>query len=168
MTDQVSPCFSVEAKKVGGLLAFFCLTLTVFHPAFQVYSILSNLLFVAEIKKNVALTQQVISAIVILSNSQNFFSIMSVAFSVYCGILLWQIKSTAIVRTKAFLWYLVAVQIILLAMVYLLSLPTELESRFAEEVGKSVTGQAFASSLWHYYLNKSERVRNTFHVYNTH
>jgi hypothetical protein len=147
----------VETKyrSVGGWLLLFCLILTVFSP-------LGNMIiYVATFDKVTCYFEQFpgLKTPFIIETT---LTIGLMAFSVFAGICLWQIRPNAVSIAKAYLAVFLGVAILEIFLPLTGGLPPEVWGPVVKEGFRQAAGQYMFYWIWSSYLNKSKRVAATY------
>jgi len=87
---------------------------------------------------------------------------LTVAFSVYAGIRLWDIRPGAVRTAKRFLWCIVGYHAVLLFLPFLAGLPKIATGAMIVSAVTELMGALVYVGLWTSYLNRSQRVRATY------
>ncbi len=144
-------------KGVDGWLLLFCLSLTVFNPIAGLYSIMASykeaFQFFAKFPN-----------LIIIATIYAVLTLLLASFGLYTGRKLWGVKADALKTAKKFLWASLAYVISIAILPYFAGLPSTTETNAVitlDAIGRVILGAIYVA-LWFGYLNKSERVRNTY------
>ncbi len=140
---------------IRGWLLLFFLILTVFTPLIKIaaisiaYNEISSLFDRFPRLHIVALLNTVLGLGIII-------------FSIYAGVCLWQKKQNAVGTAKRYLVSYLAYTFITSCSYFLAGLPGQAYAEMFSQVFLNLFGAACLVGIWYTYLEKSQRVKNTF------
>ena len=147
----------LKYQGVDGWLLLFCLSLTLFNPIAGLYSIIASykvaFQFLAKFPH-----------LIIVTTIYAILTLALVSFGFYTGRKLWAVKTDALKTAKKYLWRCLAYVIAMAILPYFSGLNSTTETNAVitlDAVGRVILGATYIA-LWFGYLNKSERVRNTY------
>lgn len=158
--DSATPLRFLAADEsprgVGGWLVFLCISLTILGPAF---TILINAAALREVSWS-ALEQ--IPRLGLLLRVILIIELWLVVYSMMAGLSLWRAQPCAVQRAKSFLRWLLIARAVEVGLPFVMDLPEAAASVIAAESEKDLIRALIFVGIWHTYLNRSARVRNTF------
>jgi hypothetical protein len=146
---------SVQPKGAGGWLLFLCIILTVLTPL----GILAGMSGAVALMDETKDLYPTFSDTVILMTLPRF---VLVCLSIRAGVLLWKEEPGAVAKAQTFLIAYVAYSIALICVAYVGDLPPAARDLVRNAYGVSALQVLFFATVWHQYLSRSARVRNTF------
>ena len=144
-------------KGVGGWLLLLCLGLTVFGPLITLGSL------VAAYGESSKYFDQ-FPGLLVITVIDTFLSLGLMAFSVYAGIGLWSVRPGAVQMAKRYLLCYMGYLAIAAVLPFMAGLPSAANEAMSAEVAKDTFRGIIYFAIWHSYLNKSKRVRDTYHL----
>jgi|SRR5690348_1572417 len=164
MNSQGTPSISTPAspnkpryKGVDGWLLLFCLNLTLFNPIGGLYYIITSYRVASQFFAK-------FPHLFIVTTIYAALTLLFAAFSLYTGSRLWGVKADALRTAKKFLLGCSVYVIIIAILPYFAGLPSTTGTNAIitlDAIGRMILGGTYIA-LWFGYLNKSERVRNTY------
>ncbi len=143
---------------VGGWLLFFCFGLVVLNPILRVGGVLSGY-------KDSSIYFDKLPSLEVLFYIELAVALFISLFSVYSGLMLYWKRPNAISITKMFLLSCLIAVLLEIISIYLIGLPDELISKILPKLSKDIFRMFVYVGVWHSYLNKSIRVKNTYGVF---
>lgn len=142
-------------RGVGGWLLFLCISLTVLAPL----AILSGL------NLEVEFAQQITGQYPTFASALMYvtlFRLVLVYLSIRAGVLLWKKKAGAVSKAQTFLVTYAAYSLLLICLPYFGDLPPGPQEIVRNAFGISAMRTLVYTIVWHQYLTRSVRVRNTY------
>ena len=146
-----------QYKGVGGWLLLLCLGLIVFGPLITLGSL------AAGYRESSEYFDQFPGLLVIIV-IDTFLSLGLMAFSVYAGIGLWRVRPGAVQMAKRFLLCFLGYLVVAAVLPFMAGLPSAANEVMIVEVIKEMFRGVIYFAIWYTYLNKSKRVRDTYHL----
>lgn len=142
-------------RGVGGWLLFLCISLTVLAPL----AILSGLSIEMELAQQIKVQYPTFSTALMYAS---LFRLVLVYLSIRAGVLLWKKKIGAVSKAQTFLVTYAAYSLLLICLPYFGDLPLGPQETVRNAFGISAMRTMVYAIVWHLYLTRSVRVRNTF------
>ena len=146
---------SIEKSGIGGWLAILCIILMLVTPMRSFYELYTVHIVVSPLFEN----YPGIRNYALLSY---LLTIVMALCSIFCGYILWKIKSNAVKYTKIFLIALLISSLIQPFYVYLFELPIEIIDATFEGVPYLYLNAFVFVGIWYSYLSVSDRVKVTY------
>jgi len=144
-----------QLKGIGGWLLFFCIILTILTPVVILGVIGATSTLSDSIQDRFPAYVRLITIGQII-NFGFFF------YCLYVGIALWQTKKGAVSKVQMFLIAYACFALLRAVMPYLGDLSGDIKTRLVNIYGLNAIRVFFFSLIWHQYLARSVRVKNTF------
>jgi ribosomal protein L40E len=144
-----------KCKGVSGWLFFLCLVLTTFSPLRAVYNLVQGY---SENSPHFARFPGLQTVMFI----DIPLTLALIAFSIYAGSGLWQIRARAVQTAKRYFLVSLAYVPIGATLPFMAGLPQEATSAMVPEVIKAVVQSVIGAAIWLAYLNGSKRVKATY------
>jgi hypothetical protein len=144
-------------KGVDGWLLLFCLSLTLFNPIGGLY------LIVASYKGAYHLFAK-FPHLIVITTIYAALTLVLISSSFYTGCKLFGVKAGAVNSAKKFLLWSLAYVIVIAVLPFFAGFPSTSAINAMmtlDAIGRVILGGTYVA-LWFGYLNKSERVRNTY------
>ncbi len=142
-------------KGVGGWLLFLVVSLTLLSPLISLSGILEN----SEYWTHYFNRAPGLAVIVRITNTIGYCLI---AFCVYAGISLWNLRPNAVRIAKLFLITFFVVSIVLPFLPLMINLPESLHDKVLEQAWYGLPTQLIFPVVWYSYLTFSKRVAATY------
>ncbi|MBI5582737.1 MAG: DUF2569 family protein [Deltaproteobacteria bacterium] len=143
--------------KVGGWLKFFCVVLTVFSPLRCIFELVTSFQVLSRLWDQFPRLKTLVVG-------DGSMSIGLMAFSIYTGVALWQIRPRAVVVAKYFLLSYLGYAFVAGLMPFGVGFPDHFQGQLIQEVLLREAQVLVFFTVWFLYLSRSKRVKNTYPV----
>ncbi len=159
-SGMCNQCNTKTKKGVGGWLLLFCVGLTILSPLYTFYSLVTGYNETQPFYHQYPglLTMTIIDIIL---------SVGLMAFSIYAGISLWNIRPRAVKTAKTYLLSLLGYSILVIFLPFINGLPSEVNSQMVGLLIFSLVRTIIYIIVWYTYLSSSKRVKATYDVLTT-
>jgi hypothetical protein len=157
--ETVAPSLASQGKYKGvdGWLLLLCLRLTVFSP------IVTLVMLARSYGQSTQYFEQFPSlrtiSVIVTALSLGFM-----AFSVYAGVGLWQVRQGAVETAKRYFLCELGYQVVAAVLIFTAGLPSAVNQEMFEEVVREGVREVVGVAIWYSYLNKSKRVKATYSI----
>jgi hypothetical protein len=143
-------------KGIGGWLLFFCIVFTIIVPISFAYELIKTY-------QEVSIYFYRFNNLEIITTLDILLGTILILLSIYAGISLWTTQKNAIKIIKIYLIALLSYKFIEIILILFVDFPNDVTKKVVGELSKDFFGKYVIGFLiWYSYLNKSERVKNTF------
>jgi hypothetical protein len=153
--ESSNTSIETKYKGVGGWLLLFCIGLTILRPLMTVFNLDSGY-------KQASPYFEVFPGLLIITIIDSVLSIALIGFSIYAGIVLWEIRPNAVKIAKKYLLTLLGYSILTAFLPFMAGLPSEANLSMIGEIAKGIFMSIIYVAVWYSYLNKSKRVKATY------
>ena len=142
-------------KGIGGWLLFLCISLTIFTPFAILAAISSTSAFAETIAERFPYYVRLVTV-------SQFIHFGFLCYSVYVGVNLWKTKKGAVNKAQMFFVSYLVFALFRVLMPFLGELPLIVRDQLVDIYGRNALRIFVYALIWHQYLARSVRVKNTF------
>ena len=146
-----------QENKVGGWLAFLCVSFILFNPGFTILN------FVISFKVANELFSQY-PQLMIITVIDTILSFGVMFYSIYAGICLVKIKPNAVKTAKTFLLTFISYSFIASVLPFIAGLPSQINEAMFPIAVQGFSRSSVYFAIWYTYLNQSKRVKATYRI----
>lgn len=154
-----------EYKGVGGWLLWLCISLTLLGPLIMLGSIFTEYRAAAQYSDQIVLSGSFgdrFPGLTTYVTIECVLGALLAAFSIYAGVGLWRVRPHAVGTARTYFLLSVVYQVFIAALVPFAGLPQWMQDVVYSHQKRSAITAMGACMIWISYLNRSDRVKNTF------
>jgi Protein of unknown function (DUF2569) len=145
-------------RGVGGWLLLLCVGLTILGPLFAVASLTGSF-------REVSPLLDQFPGLMVLMVVDTTLTVGLMAFSIYAGVALWQIRPGAVSTAKRYLLWSLVYLPVTAVLPFMVGLLSESHPAMLKEIARDTLRGVIATAIWYWYLTKSKRVKATYRVW---